>query len=547
MQPAATILEGLPGTDTSKAQNSHGLQDGELASALRRHQAQGRARWHVIANAFAVRILAADQVGTSWVDVGVGDLGDDSFVLIKAAAKSKRLTWEEVQDADLTQVSTNAINPQKASLAKLNAWLSRREEATRGRKGEISKATMDEVASLAAWRCQFEGCGENLRAHLRPGSRGNFAYFAHIIASSPDGPRGDRLRSPLLYNNPSNILLLCDKCHRLIDRVASNQYPEQRLLDMRQRNLASVERCLESLRYPLARVLVLAGNVQGQSAGFDERVAEEAMWLQHLRRDNNRPEFFANHGGHLGDPHSKAYWPSFFGLLKAEIPRIQAVLNGTAHDSPQGMPIALFPAPHSTSVLVLTGRLLGEARSIHLFQFHRDQMAGTYGGQWAWRGDPPSADKYHVNVLHKHQAGLNEATLLVYLTDTIPATELPANLYANGGWKHPTILVTVDQPSRLVIAHPEDLQLFGLALESALRIVQDEWRTSTVNLIVIAPITACVRLGQKMQARCQPDFLLYERAATAGRGAFLPTVRITSQYVTHVETATSCPLNPENL
>jgi hypothetical protein len=75
-------------------------------------------------------------------------------------------------------------------------------------------------------------------------------------------------------------------------------------------------------------------------------------------------------------------------------------------------------------------------------------------------------------VLHKHQAGLNEATLLVYLTDTIPATELPANLYANGGWKHPTILVTVDQPSRLVIAHPEDLQLFGLALESALRIVQ---------------------------------------------------------------------------
>jgi fructose-specific component phosphotransferase system IIB-like protein len=64
-----------------------------------------------------------------------GDLGDDSFVLIKAAAKSKRLTWEEVQDADLTQVSTNAINPQKASLAKLNAWLSRREEATRRPKG----------------------------------------------------------------------------------------------------------------------------------------------------------------------------------------------------------------------------------------------------------------------------------------------------------------------------------------------------------------------------------------------------------------------------
>jgi len=547
MQPAATIPAVLPGTDTTKAQNAHGLQDCELASALRRHQAQGRARWHVIANAFAVRILATDQAGISWLEVGVGDLGDDSLGLIKTAAKAKRLSWEGVQNADLTQVSTDVVSPQLLSFPKVKAWLARREEVTRGRRGEISKSTMDEVASLAAWRCQFEGCGENLRTHLRPGSRGNFAYFAHIIASSPDGPRGDHLRSPLLYNDPSNILLLCDKCHRLIDRVAPNQYWVQRLLDMRQRNLASVERCLESLRYPLARVLVLAGNVQGQSAGFDERVAEEAMWLQQLRRDNNRPEFFANHGGHLGDPHSKAYWPSFFGLLRAEIPRFQAVLNGTAHDSPQGMPIALFPAPHSTSVLVLTGRLLGEARSIHLFQFHRDQVAGTYGGQWAWRGDPPSAEKYHVKVLHQHEAGPHEATLLVYLTDAIPASELPADIHENGIWKHPTILLTVDQPSRQVIGHPEDLQQFGLALDSALRTVQDEWRASTVNLVVIAPITACVRLGQKMQARCQPDFVLYERSATAGRGAFSPTVRITSQHVIHVETAASCPLNSENL
>ncbi len=543
MLPAVTTPILLARTDATPAEIEHGLRDHELAAELRRHHAQGRARWHVIANAFAVRILAADQAGASWFEVGAGDLGDESLDQIKVAAMAKQLTWEDVQAADLTQVSADVMNSQMASPAKLKEWLRRRDKVTKIGRGDITRPTMDEVVSLAAWRCQFEGCGANLRTHLRPGTRGNFAYFAHIVASSPDGPRGDKVRSPLLCDDPSNILLLCDKCHRLIDRVAPNQYSEHRLLDMRQRSMANVEHCLDSLRYPLARVLVLAGNIQGQSAGFDERVAEEAMWLQHLRRDNNRPEFFANHGGHLGDPHSTAYWPSFFGLLRAEIPRLQATLNGTAHDSPQGLPIALFPAPHSTSVLVLTGRLLGEARSIYLFQFHRDQVAGTYGGQWAWRGDPPSADKYHVKVLHQPEAGRHEATLLVYLTNTIPASELPPDIHENGKWKHPTIVVTVDQPSRQVIGHPEDLQQFGLALDSALRTVQDEWRALTVNLVVIAPITACVRLGQKMQARCQPDFVLYERAATAGRGSFLPTVRITSQHVVHVETAASCPLN----
>jgi hypothetical protein len=496
----------------------------------------------VIANAFAVRVLATEDETTAWCEVGSGDLGNQTLSQLKVAARAKRLSWANVQVADLTQASPDVANPEPVSVAKMNEWVMRRDKVTAGRQGEITASVMAEVASLAAWHCQFEGCGDNLRTHLVPGTRGNYAYFAHIVASSPDGPRGDEALSPQLHNAPANILLLCDKCHRLIDRVAPHQYPRERLQKMRERNLASVERCLESLRYPLARVLVLCGNVQGQSAGFDERLAQEAMWLQGLRRDNARPDFFANNGGHLGDPHSSAYWPSFFTLLKNDIPRLQSILNGTSQDAPQGMPIAVFPAPHTTSVLVLFGRLLGESRTIHLFQFHRDQVGRTFGGQWAWNGEAPSKDKYRVTELRPFESGQKEATMLVYLTDVIPANELPTNLYKNGQWSHPTIQVTVDHPSRQVIAHPEDLQLFGLAVDHALRTLQDQWRVSKVNLVVIAPITACVRVGQKMQARCQPDFVLDERTATAGRGSFAPTICITSQDVTHVQTGATCPL-----
>lgn len=521
------------------------LQDQEFAAELKRQMAGGRTRWHVIANAFSVRVLAAQPEESQWVDVGFGDIGSETEIQLKLVAKASELSWTDVDIANLTQVSADLSNPTLVPVAKLKEWIKHRDRVTTGRQGEITESVKAEVSSLAAWRCQFEGCGENLREHLMPGVRGNFSYFAHIVAASSDGPRGDQVLSSQLANDPTNILLLCDKCHRTIDRVASHLYSRQRLQEMRARNLASVKRCLDSLRYPVARLLVLSGNVQGQSAAFDESLAQEAMWLQKLRCDNARPDWFARNAGHLGDTHSPAFWSSLFTLLKKDIPRLQSILEGTAHDSVHGMPLAVFPAPHATSVLVLTGRLLGESRTIHLFQFHRDQVGGNLGGQWAWVGTPPAKDKYKMRVLRSAEPEENEATLLVHLTDSIPPTELPVSFYENGRWARPTIEVGVEQPSRRIIGHPEDLELFGLAVDNALHKLQDQWRVSRVHLLVIAPITACVRIGQKMQARCQPDFVLYERKTsgqTAELDSFISTIRITPQDVIHLQTGGTCPL-----
>lgn len=61
---------------------------------------------------------------------------------------------------------------------------------------------------------------------------GNYSYFAHIVASSEDGPRGNK-DSEKLANEPTNIMLLCDKCHRLIDKIAPNEYGIEHLRKMR--------------------------------------------------------------------------------------------------------------------------------------------------------------------------------------------------------------------------------------------------------------------------------------------------------------------------
>ena len=527
---------------------AQGCTDLELAAEVHAHLAAGRDHLLVIANRFTAKVLASRPIDApEWVLVGQGDIGNETAALLDAAGKRRRLKWQEVAAAEVHSVGPSDGQAVVASSAAVKAWRNARDGVTSGRNGEVTAKTRFEVASLAGWRCQFDGCGDDLRSHFVPGaSNSNYSYFAHIIASSSDGPRGDPVRSPRLCDEPSNIMLMCDKCHRLIDRVAPDRYDVELLQEMRERNVAEVRRLLDILRFPAAQMLVIGGNIEGQSFAFDQRVAEEAMWLRGVRMATPQAQWFARNGAHLGASNSPGYWLSLFDLLKHDIPVLKGLLTGTSHGGAPRPPLAVLPL-HGTSVLVLSGRLIGESSTVHLFQFDRDQVGGTRGGQWAWpTSEKPTADKFKVRVLREAAEGESEALLRVCLTASPSASELPSNLATAGDYVLPTVEVTVDSPTYRSIGHPDDHALLGKAIGEALERIHDQWHIRTVHVIAIAPTTACFRLGQKMQARHQPDFILYERKPGAGpgaRGTFEPTIRISSTAATLVSTGASIDIS----
>ena len=68
----------------------------------------------------------------------------------------------------------------------------------------------------------------------------------------------------------------------------------------------------------------------------------------------------------------------------------------------------------------------------------------------------------------------------------------------------------------------------------------------TVHLVLIAPVTACFRVGQKMQARHHADFILYERRPSASpgvRGEFAKTIAISPTEVTLLSTGESTSIS----
>ncbi len=106
----------------------------------------------------------------------------------------------------------------------------------------ISSANKYILWGKAAGRCQYRGCNKPLFVDALTKSEFNQAYIAHIVADAPGGPRGDSVRSELLKDDISNLMLLCDEHHRLIDKKDVAGHPETLLLVMKKEHEDRIEK-----------------------------------------------------------------------------------------------------------------------------------------------------------------------------------------------------------------------------------------------------------------------------------------------------------------
>lgn len=73
------------------------------------------------------------------------------------------------------------------------------------------------LMGLCGGRCEFRGCEKSLVEDMLTGKKSNLSNYAHIIASSENGPRGDAVLSKRLCNDENNIMVLCRDHHKEID------------------------------------------------------------------------------------------------------------------------------------------------------------------------------------------------------------------------------------------------------------------------------------------------------------------------------------------
>lgn len=172
-----------------------------------------------------------------------------------------------------------------------------------------SHKTVSILIARAGGRCQFENCNKNVFLDEVTLDDTNDSNVAHIIASSPDGPRGSKAQSVAMSDKIENLMLMCLDHHHLIDEKGQDRiYTVERLRAMKASQEERVQKLMDNLNADVTTMLHLTSPIKGkQNDSFSAREAAKAF-LPRMRAESEYAMTISVPA--LGEYKSAEYWQS---------------------------------------------------------------------------------------------------------------------------------------------------------------------------------------------------------------------------------------------
>ena len=379
----------------------------------------------------------------------------------------------------------------------------------KGRGKDFSTATKRQVNIDAYGRCMFEGCGVNLRSDGLSGESGNYGYLAHNVASSENGPRGIPGVSDVLSDDPSNILFLCDKHHRLIDKVAAVDYPAHRLSKMRADFCTTAGSLLDGLSCEPVPAISVSWPVQRTaiSSPTNLQIAQSlakmnwrmASGLQSPCGDSDA--LFRN----LPPDQTRFLWPN---VINDAAEKVTSSLNFNRY---RAALFAFGPMP----ALIALGAKIGNKQEIIPMLRYRD------GNQWVWPADEPQGQCY--NIYGIEDLSENDEDIIITLSFTNKPSQF-SEFIENTGFKSVRIETNADAMGNGSIGHPLDGIAFMDCMQRLLHELNDRYDVKRVHLLPCASNAVCVFFGKAFDLH-HPEIIVYD----FGDKTMVPSLKIKNE------------------
>jgi hypothetical protein len=384
---------------------------------------------------------------------------------------------------------------------------SKRASPVRSARG-IKEKTKILLAVAAGGRCEFAGCNEFLFEHPLTLRDGNFSEHAHIVAFSEDGPRGRDGARPIDINDVANLMLLCQRDHKLVDDNP-DEFP-RKVLEQYKAEHEDRIRLVTGLGPDMKTTVVqLKALIGGEAVEIPAPQIYQAV----------APRYPTDKRGCVIDltaisTDDDALMETAKGTISGQVQRLYAPgmdVDKTRHISL----FALGPIP----MLAFLGAQLSNKITVDLFQRHRDNDEPS---PWQWRKDGPSAS-YAVNVL-KTGSSPTGAALILSLSGKIHETELAA-LPALKDVPVYELSLASDDPNVHFLRQRTDLEAFRKVYRNLLsRIMSERSGVRELHIFPAVPAPVGVALGHDLLPKVHPALLVYDRDKK--KGGFVLRIKV---------------------
>ena len=389
----------------------------------------------------------------------------------------------------------------KNSKVKLTAAVS---PVTRVPSRSIPRLTQILLFVRAGGRCEFDGCNKYLLRHHLTLTEGNFGEMAHVVAFSPQGPRGARRTDSKRLNSIANLMLLCSGCHKLIDRHVA-KYKVTTLRRFKQRHEDRIHRLTGTQPGHETRVVILKAKIGAQAVDLSPEEIQEAIAPRYPDPEPHVIDLTT-----IPDGDDTVFWENAKRTIAQNCERLYA----TRMDGPPPRHISLFalaPIP----LLAYLGSQLSSKIPTDLYQRHRDKE------NWTWKtsGEPTA---YTVKVL-RHGSDQSKVALLLSLSGSIPPEKLPAEIGADFTLYEVTVATGLPNPGFLRLR--QDLVGFQQVYQEALAaIVKEHGLVDEIHLFPAVPAPVAVACGREPLPKVHPALIIYDY--NKHKDGFSPTIRI---------------------
>ena len=356
----------------------------------------------------------------------------------------------------------------------------------------------------AAGLCQYEGCNRPLWLDSLTKVEFNTAYIAHIVADSPDGPRGHPTLSKALAQDISNLMLMCDEHHRLVDKIDVLGHPVERLKTMKAAQEQRIHIVTGIAVEKRSHILLYGANIGVQNSPVCYAEAARAMiphrypaelhpislGLRNSSFEDRNRQFWEIESEHLRKMVTEQVWPR---LRAGEIFHLSI--------------FALAPQP----LLILLGSLLTDIPAAEVFQLHREPRG------WTWQDQP---DDFKYLITEPDQ--IKGRPALVF---SLSATVTDERIHKMLGREVAVWRVTIPSPHNDFLKSRQQVQAFRIQVRLLMdRVKARHGEGGSIHVFPAMPVSLAVEFGRILMPKADLPLVIYDE--NKGLGGFAHTINI---------------------